>query len=88
MTVLTTTNDYIDTVSPRRRRRLFNATKKRVTVVVSRVRRRLKKHMRLLLIVAPVNRYEEQYFTSHTYICRERDTENRREAHTKRKRNY
>jgi hypothetical protein len=56
----------------------FNVTKKRVTVVINRVRRRLKKHMRLVLIVAPVNRHEEQYFTSHTYTCRERE----------RKRNY
>jgi hypothetical protein len=48
-------------------------TKKRVTVVVNRVRRRLKKHMRLVLIVAPVNRHEEQYFTSHTYTYGERE---------------
>lgn len=43
--------------------------------MVSRVRRRLKKHMRLVLMVAPVNRHEEQYFTSHTYIRREEEEE-------------
>jgi hypothetical protein len=31
--------------------------------------------MRLVLMVAPVNRHEEQYFTSHTYIRREEEEE-------------
>jgi len=54
---------------------IWQRRRKKVTVVVNRVRRRLKKHMRLVLIVAPVNRHEEQYFTSHTYTYRKRKKE-------------